>query len=125
MARLVGSASRLASQERAEPSLVFELARWASRAELGSLHERAAASQAEPSSAQLVSTPNDDCLKKGAPHCFEISPFFLSSLFLSLSAGVGKKGHFEGALHGKRNGPRALLLIRGSKVAPRRVRRSP
>jgi hypothetical protein len=41
MPRLVGSASRLASQERAEPSLVFELARWVSREELGSLHERA------------------------------------------------------------------------------------
>jgi hypothetical protein len=27
---------------------------------------------------------HDGCLKKGAPHCFEISPFFLSSLFLSL-----------------------------------------
>jgi hypothetical protein len=31
--------------------------RWASRAELGSLHERAATSRAEPSSARLVSTP--------------------------------------------------------------------
>jgi hypothetical protein len=41
MARLVGSASRLASQERAEPGRFFEFARWASRAELGSLHERA------------------------------------------------------------------------------------
>jgi hypothetical protein len=39
MARLVGSASRLASQERAEPSYFPELARWASLAELGSLHE--------------------------------------------------------------------------------------
>jgi hypothetical protein len=47
MPRLVGSASRLASQERAEPSRFFELVRWASRAELGSLHERAAASRAE------------------------------------------------------------------------------
>jgi hypothetical protein len=27
---------------------------------------------------------HDGCLKKGALHCFEISPFFLSSLFLSL-----------------------------------------
>jgi hypothetical protein len=67
---------------------------------------------------------HDDCLKKGAPHCFEISPFFLSSLFLSLRRGR-EKGHFEGALRSKRNGPRALLLIRGSKVAPRGVRRPP
>jgi hypothetical protein len=46
MARLVGSESRLASPERAEPSRFSELARWASRAELGSLRERAAASRA-------------------------------------------------------------------------------
>jgi hypothetical protein len=57
MARLVGSASRLASPERAEPSLFSELARWASRAELGSLRERAAASRAEPSRARLGSFP--------------------------------------------------------------------
>jgi hypothetical protein len=54
MARLVGSASRLASPERAEPSRFSELARWASQAELDSLRELAAA---EPSSARLVSTP--------------------------------------------------------------------
>jgi hypothetical protein len=60
MAGLVGSASRLASPERAEPSRFSELARWASRAELGSLRERAAASRAEPSSARLVSTPNPE-----------------------------------------------------------------
>jgi hypothetical protein len=52
MSRLVGSANRLASKERAEPSRFFELARWASRA---SLHERAAA-------ARLVSTPNTVCV---------------------------------------------------------------
>jgi hypothetical protein len=52
MPRLVGSASRLASQERAEPSRFFELVRWASRAELGSLHERA-----EPSRTRLGSFP--------------------------------------------------------------------
>jgi hypothetical protein len=35
---------------------------------------------------------HDDRLKKGAPHCFEISPFFLSSLSLSLSPqGSGKE----------------------------------
>jgi hypothetical protein len=58
MPRLVDSASRLASQERAEPSRFFQLVRWASRAELDSLHERAAASRAEPSRARLVSTPS-------------------------------------------------------------------
>jgi hypothetical protein len=48
---------RLASQERAEPSLSCKLARWASRAELGSLHERAAASRARLGSfAPLVET---------------------------------------------------------------------
>jgi hypothetical protein len=57
MAGLVGSASRLASLERAEPSRFSELARWASRAEPSSLRERAATSRAEPSSARLVSTP--------------------------------------------------------------------
>ena len=67
---------------------------------------------------------HDDCLKKGVPHCFEISPFFLSSLFLSLRRDR-EKGHFEGVLRSKGNMPRALLLIRGSKVAPRGVRRPP
>jgi hypothetical protein len=67
---------------------------------------------------------HDDCLKKGAPHYFEISHFFLSSLFLSLCRDR-EKGHFEGALRSKSNGPRALLLIRGSKVAPCGVRRPP
>jgi hypothetical protein len=74
MPRLVGSASRLASrlasQERAEPSRFFELVRWASRAELGSLHERAAASRAEPSRARLVSTPSPKHLtiwRRGGP----------------------------------------------------------
>jgi hypothetical protein len=42
MARLVGSASWLASEERAELGHFFKLARWASQAELGSLHERVA-----------------------------------------------------------------------------------
>jgi hypothetical protein len=38
---------------------------------------------------------HDDCLKKGVPHCFEISPFFLSSLFLSLSPQGSGKGTFR------------------------------
>jgi hypothetical protein len=53
MARLVGSASQLASPEQAEPSRFSELARWASRAELGSLRERAAASRAKLGSARF------------------------------------------------------------------------
>jgi hypothetical protein len=36
---------------------------------------------------------HDDCLKKGAPHCFEISPFFLPSL--SLSPQGSGKGTFQ------------------------------
>jgi hypothetical protein len=74
MDKLVGSASRLASPERAEPSRFPELARWASRAEPGSLHKRAATSRAEPSSARLVSTPIDDNpLRFVRVVCFEIS----------------------------------------------------
>jgi hypothetical protein len=46
MVGLVGSASRLASLERAEPSRFSELVGWASRAEPSSLRERAAASRA-------------------------------------------------------------------------------
>jgi hypothetical protein len=34
-------------------------------------------------------------------------------------------GHFKGVLRSEGNGPQALLLIRGSKVAPRGVRRPP
>lgn len=60
---------------------------------------------------------HDDCLKKGVPHCFEISPFFLSSLFLSLRRDR-ERGHFEGALRSKRNSPRALLLIRVRRLRP-------
>jgi hypothetical protein len=65
---------------------------------------------------------HDDCLKKGAPHCFEISPFLSLSLSLHRDR---ETGHFEGVLRSEGNGPRALLLIRGSKVAPRRVWRMP
>jgi hypothetical protein len=52
--------------------------------------------------------------------------YLLSSfpLFLSLHRDR-ERGHFKGALRSKRNEPRALLLIRGSKVAPCRVRRPP
>jgi hypothetical protein len=64
---------------------------------------------------------HDDCLKKGVPHYFEISLFSFS---LSLHKDR-EMGHFEGVLRSEGNGPRALLLIRGSKVVPRGVRRPP
>ena len=57
-----------------------------------------------------------------------ISKYLLSSFPLSFSLSLRRdreRGHFEGALRSKRNGPRALLLIRGSKVTPREVRRPP
>jgi hypothetical protein len=66
---------------------------------------------------------HDNCLKKGAPHCLNLYPF--PSLSLSLDTGIRKRGYFERILLSKRNGPRALLLIRGSKVAPCGVRRPP
>jgi hypothetical protein len=50
--------------------------------------------------------------------------YLLSFLFLSLHRDR-ETGHFEGVLRSEGNGPRALLLIRGSKVAPRGVRRPP
>jgi hypothetical protein len=51
--------------------------RWASRAELGSLHERAAASRAEPSSARLVSTPTY-CHVLSILDCFGLQVIHLS-----------------------------------------------
>jgi len=57
---LVWLASRLASLHRAEPSLIFWLAKIASRAELGSFTCRAEPSRAELSSARLVSSPSNE-----------------------------------------------------------------
>jgi hypothetical protein len=68
---------------------------------------------------------HDDRLKKGAPHCLNLYPFpfFLS---LSLSCHMDReKGYFERILLSEGNGPRALLLIRGLKVAPCGVRQPP
>jgi hypothetical protein len=66
---------------------------------------------------------HDDRLKKGAPHCLNLYPFSFS---LSLSCHRDReRGYFERILLSEGNGPRALLLIRGSKVAPFGVRRSP
>jgi hypothetical protein len=52
----------------------------------------------------------------------------VSKYILSLSLSLCRDretGHFEGVLRSEGNGPRALLLIRGLKVAPRGVRRPP
>jgi hypothetical protein len=57
------------------------------------------------------------------PHCLV---YFLSSFPLSLSLRRGReRRYFERVLLSKGNGPRALLLIRGSKVAPCGVRQPP
>jgi hypothetical protein len=48
---------------------------------------------------------HDDHLKKGAPHYFEISPFFLSPLSLSLSAGIGKGDISKESFSAKEMGP--------------------
>ena len=48
---------------------------------------------------------HDDCLKKGVSHYFEISPFFLFSLFLSLYAGIGKGDISKEPFAAKEMGP--------------------
>jgi hypothetical protein len=66
---------------------------------------------------------HDDRVKKGAPHYLNLYPFPFYSL--SLATGTGKGDISKRILLGKGNGPRALLLIRGSKVAPSGVRQPP
>jgi hypothetical protein len=71
---------------------------------------------------------HNDRLKKGVPHCLNLYPFSSLSLSLSLSLSCHrdrKKGYFERILLSEGNGPRALLLIRGSKIAPCGVRQPP
>jgi hypothetical protein len=64
-----------------------------------------------------------DRLEKGVPHCLSLYPF---SFFLFLSCHRDReRGYFKKILLGDGNGPRALLLIRGSKVAPHGVRQPP
>jgi hypothetical protein len=59
---------------------------------------------------------HDDCVKKGAPHRLISYPFPLP---LSLSCYRDQKGHIsKGILLHEGSGPRALLLIRGSKAGP-------
>jgi hypothetical protein len=59
---------------------------------------------------------------KGAPRYFSLFPFFLSPLSLRRDR---ERRYFERVLLSKGNGPQALLLIRGSKVALYGVRRPP
>jgi hypothetical protein len=66
---------------------------------------------------------HDDCVKKGVPHYLNSYPF---SFPLSLLPQGSGKGIFrKRILLSKGNRPRALLLIRGSKVALPRVRQPP
>jgi hypothetical protein len=58
------------------------------------------------------------------PHCLNLYPFFLSPLSISCHRDR-ERGYFERILLSEENGPRALLLIRGSKVAPCGVRQPP
>jgi hypothetical protein len=55
---------------------------------------------------------HDDRVKKGAPHRLNSYPF------LSLATGIGKGDISKGILLREGSGPRALLLIRGSKAGP-------
>jgi hypothetical protein len=59
---------------------------------------------------------HDDRVKKGVPHCLILYPFPLP---LSLSCYRDRKGDIsKGILLREGSGPRALLLIRGSKDGP-------
>jgi hypothetical protein len=59
---------------------------------------------------------HDDRVKKAAPHRLNSYPFFFP--FLSLATGTGKGDISKGILLHEGSGPRALLLIRGSKAGP-------
>jgi hypothetical protein len=66
---------------------------------------------------------HDDRVKKGVPSYLNSCPF---SFPLSLLPQGPRKGVFrKRILPSEGNGPRALLLIRGSKVEPSRVRQPP
>jgi hypothetical protein len=70
--------------------------------------------QAKRASFQLR---HDDRVKKGAPHHLNSYPFPLP-LSLSLATGTDKGDISKGILLREGSGPRALLLIRGSKAGP-------
>jgi hypothetical protein len=65
---------------------------------------------------------HDDRVKKGAPPYLNSCPFPFP---LSLATGTGKGDISKRILPSEGNGPRALLLISGSKVAPSGVRQPP
>jgi hypothetical protein len=67
---------------------------------------------------------HDDRVKKGAPYYLNLYPFPFP-LSLSFATGTGTGDISKRILLSKGNGPRALLLIRGSKVAPCGVRQPP
>jgi hypothetical protein len=67
---------------------------------------------------------HDDRVKKGVPHYLNSYPFFFSSLSL-LPQGSGKGIFRKRILLSEGSGPRALLLIRGLKVAPCGARQPP
>jgi hypothetical protein len=56
---------------------------------------------------------------------FKLISFSFSSLSLSLATRIEKRGYSERILLSEGSGPRALLLIRGSKVAPCGARQPP
>jgi hypothetical protein len=60
---------------------------------------------------------HDDRVKKGAPHHLNSYPF-PPPLSLSLATGTEKGDILKGILLREGSGPRALLLIRGSKAGP-------
>jgi hypothetical protein len=67
---------------------------------------------------------HDNHVIKGVPPYLNLYPFPFP-LSLSLATGTGKGDIAKRILLGEGNGPRALLLIRGSKVAPFGVRQPP
>jgi hypothetical protein len=67
---------------------------------------------------------HDGRIKKGVPHYLNSYPFPFP-LSLSLATGTGKGDILKRILLSEGNGPRALLLIKGSKVAPSGVRQPP
>jgi hypothetical protein len=68
---------------------------------------------------------HDDRVKKGAPHYLNSYPFSFPLSLSLLPQGSGKGIFRKRILLSEGNGPRALLLIRGSKVAPCGVRQPP
>jgi hypothetical protein len=68
---------------------------------------------------------HDDRVKKGAPHYLNSYPFSFPLSLSLLPQGPGKGIFQKRILPSEGNGPRALLLIRGSKVAPSGVRQPP